>query len=334
MISAKNISKTYTLKQKQKGFKLPQKKSINAVKGVSIDIMKGKIIGLLGVNGAGKTTTIKMLSGLLSPDNGNIIIDDIIVQPGEKSIKNKVNIITGGERNLYWRLSAYENLEYFGTLYGINKKELTRRIPVLLDKVGLTGEENIPVERFSKGMKQRLQIAKGLINNPDYIFLDEPTLGLDINIAKKMRTYIRQLATEDNKGLLLTTHYIREAEELCDYIYVIDKGSIIKEGTPEELKRILTNDTETKIDFENLDESLIESVRAICLDLNIEVSIHEKSIVMKNGEGALSEILSEINKNNCLLIGMNVEQTTLEDALLNSIYKEGQNNEGTMDNIS
>ena len=141
---------------------------------------------------------------------------------------------------MYWRLTAKENLEYFGSLYGLSGDVLRDRIKELLKLVELEEAADIPVERYSKGMKQRLQTARGLINDPEYIFLDEPTLGLDIMIAKEIRELIRGLAVKKNKGILLTTHYISEAEELCDYIYVLDKGEVIAEGTKEELRSLLS----------------------------------------------------------------------------------------------
>lgn len=236
MIVAENISKTYKTKKGKQGFFKREIKYVDAVKNFSISIPKGKITGLLGINGAGKTTIIKMLSTLLSPDSGTIFIDEIDAVKEYMQAKTKINLISGGERNIYWRLTALENLEYFGSLYGIPKKVLKERIESILHLVGLYEICDIPVEKYSKGQKQRLQIARGLINNPDYIFLDEPTLGLDIVFAKQIREYIKLLAEKLNKGILLTTHYIYEADELCDYIYLIHKGELVCCGSPREIK--------------------------------------------------------------------------------------------------
>jgi ABC-2 type transport system ATP-binding protein len=141
-------------------------------------------------------------------------------------------MIAGGERMIYWRLTAKENLEYFGRLYNIPKGLLRERMEQLLGYVGLQEKEDTPVEQYSKGMKQRLQIARGLINDPKYIFMDEPTLGLDAPIARELRAFTRKLAKEQQKGILLTSHYIHEIEELCDYVYIIDKGKKLMEGVP------------------------------------------------------------------------------------------------------
>lgn len=175
-------------------------------------------------------------------------------------VKERINVISGGERNLYWRLTAIENLKYFGSLYGLSGVKLKEKIAELLKIVGLEEAEDIPVERYSKGMKQRLQIARGLINDPEYIFLDEPTLGLDIVIAKEIRTMIKELAQEGEKGVLLTTHYISEAEELCDYIYVLDKGRMIAQGTKEELKDLFASEPKMVLQEPGLEEILMKII--------------------------------------------------------------------------
>ncbi|XCP86436.1 ABC transporter ATP-binding protein [Roseburia hominis] len=237
-IIARNLVKDYELKEKRGLFRPRTRKTVHAVKGVSLEIPRGKIIGLLGINGAGKMTTIRMLSSVIEPTAGTLEMEGIDAIKEHRRVKERINVISDGERNLYWRLTAVENLEYFGSLYGISGDTLKKRIRNLLRIVDLEEAADIPVERYSKGMKQRLQIARGLVNDPAYIFLDEPTLGLDIVIAKEIRELIRRLAAEKEKGVLLTTHYISEAEELCDYIYVIDHGKIIARGTKEELQTL------------------------------------------------------------------------------------------------
>ena len=224
MIKAEHLSKTYLIKEKKHIFGKKEERKVPAVRDISLEIPKGNITGILGINGAGKTTTIRMLSSLIAPASGTLTMDGVDAVKHHLWVKERINIISGGERNLYWRLTARENLRYFGSLYGIDRKELEKRIRELLKTVGLEEAADIPVERYSKGMKQRLQIARGLINEPEYLFLDEPTLGLDILIAKEIRELILTLAKERQKGILLTTHYISEAEELCDYIYVLDRA--------------------------------------------------------------------------------------------------------------
>ncbi|MDO5344959.1 MAG: ABC transporter ATP-binding protein [Lachnospiraceae bacterium] len=228
-----------------------------------MEIPKGKITGVLGINGAGKTTTIRMLASILSPTSGSLTMDGVDAIQNHLWVKERINVISGGERNLYWRLTARENLRYFGSLYGISGPRLKERMERLLKLVGLEEAADIPVERYSKGMKQRLQIARGLINDPEYIFLDEPTLGLDIMIAKEIRSLISDLARKEGKGILLTTHYIREAEELCDYIYILEKGEMIAQGTSDALKELFQKSKKPRLIVEEpeLEEALMEIIR-------------------------------------------------------------------------
>jgi ABC-2 type transport system ATP-binding protein len=214
---------------------MTKKKSIEALKGISFKVEEGEIFGLLGPNGAGKTTAIKILTTLLAPSYGEANILGYKCFGQEKFIRDKINFIFGGERGLYWRLSAYENLQYFGDIYKVPGKILKERIPKLIKLVNLEGREHEKVETFSKGMKQRLQIARGLINDPKILFLDEPTIGLDPLGAKDLRNIILELKAK-GKTIMLTTHYMYEADELCDRIAIIDKGEIIDIGTAKQLK--------------------------------------------------------------------------------------------------
>ena len=265
-IIAQHLVKDYILKEKIKEksglFGRKQKRVIHAVKDISLEIPQEKIIGVLGINGAGKTTTIRMLASIIAPTSGSLTMNGVDAVKNHLWIKERNNVISGGERNLYWRLTAKENLRYFGSLYGLSGDDLNKRIAYLLRTVGLEEAANVPVERYSKGMKQRLQIARGLINDPIYLFMDEPTLGLDIVIAKEIRNLVSDLAHKEGRGILLTTHYISEAEELCDYIYILDKGRIIAEGTKEQLKGLLAYEPKvvTSVQEPSLEETLIEII--------------------------------------------------------------------------
>ncbi|CCN85942.1 ABC transporter (fragment) [Vibrio nigripulchritudo SFn27] len=251
MIEVSNLRKEYTIKNKIGVFRR-RKEKFCAVENISLNISEGQIVGLLGVNGAGKTTTIRMLSGLLKPTSGQYIFDGIDAVESYEKIKSKINVISGGERNLYWRISVKENLIYFGSLYGLKGKILTNTVEKLIDYVGLTSKRDVPVENLSKGMKQRLQFARGLINDPKYIFLDEPTLGLDVTVANQLRDDIKSLVKERKKGVLLTTHYMHEAEHLCDYIYIVDKGKIIMEDSIDSIKKIMKSQEKILIEVDNI----------------------------------------------------------------------------------
>lgn len=286
MIEARNLKKIYESKI-SKGLFRHEKVNFEAVKDVSIKIKEGEIVGLLGINGAGKTTTIKMLTTLLSPTLGEYFLDGIDAIKNPRIIKGKINMIAGGERMIYWRLTPVENLHYYGQLYGIPNNILKERIEYLLKLVGLYENKDKKVEEFSKGMKQRLQIARGLINDPNYIFMDEPTLGLDALTSKELREHVKMLTREKSKGILLTSHYMEEVEELADYIYVLDKGEIIKQGTVTELSK----DVFTKIVYKLTLHNKPESFKNYMLK---ELSLKDNTVEICN-ENNSYKITSSIN---------------------------------------
>ncbi|WP_059172106.1 ABC transporter ATP-binding protein [Bacillus sp. FJAT-27445] len=235
IISVKNVKRTYVTEQ---GFFKKKTKTVEALKGISFEVKKGEVFGLLGPNGAGKTTMIKILTTMLIATEGQATILGLDAETEYHKLRPQINFILGGERNLYWRLSASDNLTYFADLYKIPRSNQKEQIPKLLQLVGLEDAANQRVETFSKGMKQRLQIARGLINDPKILFLDEPSIGLDPVSARNLRQIIRQL-NEKGTTIVLTTHYMHEADELCDRIAFINRGELIAIDTPDNLKKML-----------------------------------------------------------------------------------------------
>ena len=213
-----------------------------AVGGVSFEVKAGEIFGLIGPNGAGKTTTIKILSTLLLPTSGsvNVLGYDATDDHTVMDLRRRINVISGGERGLYYRLSAKQNLEFFSDLYGISKRDQVALCPKLLEMVGLSDVANIKVEDFSRGMKQRLHIARALVNDPEILFMDEPTIGLDPEISRSIRKLIRNLSNS-GKTIILTTHYMYEAEELCDRMIILSHGKVVGRGTVGEIKDITSD---------------------------------------------------------------------------------------------
>src|SRR5437867_940071 len=211
-------------------------KEIEAVRGIDFAVEPGELFGLLGPNGAGKTTTIKMLITLLIPTGGTARVLGLDVVREAREVRKRIGYVFGGERGVYERLSGYDNLRYFAELYGVPAREQKQRIESLPELVGPEGREHERVEGYSRGMRQRLHVARGLLHDPPVIFLDEPTIGLDPVGAREIRATIASL-TEVGKTVLLTTHYMFEADALCDRIAVISQGSIVAEGTPLDLKR-------------------------------------------------------------------------------------------------
>ncbi len=278
MLKAENLGKVYHTSV-GKGFFKREKVTVEAVKNLNLEIREGQIVGLLGINGAGKTTTIKMLSTLLAPTVGNISIDGMDAVKNATEVKKFINMVAGGERMIYWRLTGRENLWYYGQLYGVEEKVLKKRMEYLLELVGLTEKQDVPVERYSKGMKQRLQIARGLINDPRYIFMDEPTLGLDAAISKELREYVKQIAYKEGKSILLTSHYMQEVEELCEYIYILDHGTVIAQGTPKELAHLAREHKILCLELQSITNELHGDLNRICLSVekNCSIQLDEKN---------------------------------------------------------
>lgn len=218
-----------------KGALRKKKEIVEAVRGISFTVNKGEIFGLLGQNGAGKTTTIKMLTTLLAPTSGVCKVFGYDSFGQEKLIRKRINFIFGGEMGVYRRLSGRDNLRYFANLYLLDAETREGRINKILELVELTDAADRLAETYSKGMIQRLQIARGLINDPEILFMDEPTVGLDPLGARMLRDIIRKLRNE-GKTVLLTTHYLPEAEELCERMVILDHGEIVARGTPAEIK--------------------------------------------------------------------------------------------------
>lgn len=326
MLEAKNLKKYYTIKERT-GWLSRKKKLIPAVNGIDLSIHKGEIIGLLGVNGAGKTTTIKMLSTLLTPTSGSIFVDGInaLKQPG--LIKQRVNMIAGGERMLYWRLTARENLMYFGRLYGLHGRALNKICSGLINLVGLDDAANLPVERYSKGMKQRLQIARGLINDPDYLFLDEPTLGLDAPVARQLRKTVKDLAACQGKGILLTSHYLEEVEELCDQVYVIDKGHLLLHDTPEHIVRTVVKDYFLQAVVDNILDSDLPWLKQELKQMHISVDVAQtdmgRLLKMRAEFDMTPQFITFVSSHNLTLKQLEAVKPSLEDAIIQLVGEGG-----------
>ena len=259
VVEAKDLRRTY---KTTTGTIRRRSLEVEAVRGVSFEIAEGELFGLLGPNGAGKTTTIKMLITLLIPTSGSAHVLGHDVVTDARWVRQRIGYVFGGDRGLYERLSALDNLRYFAELYGVEPRTQKGRIAELLELVGLTGREKERVEGFSRGMRQRLHIARGLLHDPPVVFLDEPTIGVDPVGARELRATIASL-TESGKTVLLTTHYMFEADALCDRIAVIAKGQIVAQGTPQELKRQVADGSVVEVEVFGAEEEAVERVRSL-----------------------------------------------------------------------
>ncbi|ERI92113.1 ABC transporter, ATP-binding protein [Clostridiales bacterium oral taxon 876 str. F0540] len=313
--------KKYFITRKKKFLKTIEKKEFKAVEGVSFDIYKGEIFGLLGPNGAGKTTTIKMITGLLRPTSGSVCVMNKDVDKKPLEALKSLGTVLAGDRSIYWKLTARENLEYFASLYGCNKSEGKKRAELIINRLGLSEKADELVEKFSTGMKQKVALGKALIPNAPVVLLDEPTLGLDPQSALNLREIILDIKNE-GRTVLLTTHYMEEADFLCDRIAIIDGGKIIALDTPENLKKSINEIKSIKIELNKVDNKLLEEIKTIdniknvISDYNSEKRNYTLTIHHTNGNTIIQKLLDCISKNKSQILNINVLEPSLEDVFI------------------
>ncbi len=223
-----------------------RKDEITAVEKVNIRIGKGELFGILGPNGAGKTTLIKLLCTLILPTEGIAYVNGYNIAEDSGDVRESIGFITTDERSFYWRLTGRQNLKFFASLHNFYSYDAQKKVDELLNIVGLKNRADDRFLSYSTGMKQRMAIARGLLNNPEVVFMDEPTKGLDPRTAQNLRGFVKErIVKEQGKTVFLSTHHLGEAEQLCDRIAIIDEGEIRVIGSPEELKSTLdkTNPT-------------------------------------------------------------------------------------------
>jgi len=300
-----------------KGVLRRTKTQVVAVKDVSFEIDYGELFGLVGPNGAGKTTTIKMLTTMLIPTSGTATVLGYDIQKDVKKIRERIGIVLGGERGLYTRVNAIDNLRYFADLYGVPVNTQEKRVKELLQFMGLWDRAQDRVETYSKGMKQRLHLARGLINDPQIVFMDEPTIGLDPEIAKETRNMIKELA-EKGKTILLTTHYMFEADELCKRVAIIRNGEIVALDTPSGLKKYVKDTSVVEIEGFGITEKEVAKFKEVPEVLSISADLSENKQVLKIQTPKGSEIISDAQDilKNSRIYDLKVKEPTLEDAYL------------------
>jgi ABC-2 type transport system ATP-binding protein len=298
-------------------------KEIVAVEDISFEIGSGELFGLLGPNGAGKTTTVKMLTTLLIPTAGSANIQgyDVVKQANE--VRKRIGFIFGGERGLYWRLSGIDNLRYFASLYHVDPQVARQRIPFLLDMVGLKERGNERVEGYSRGMKQRLHVARTLLHDPQILFLDEPTIGLDPVGAREFRQVILNLQSE-KKTILLTTHYMFEADALCQRVGVINHGHIVALDSPEGLKQHVSDLSVIELEVFGIPQEVIERLRAQPYVDAVAVENRDQRQVLQvqslRGSAAVPDLMASLNG---VRVGrVQVREPTLEDAYVRLVGGE------------
>ncbi len=292
-----------------------------ALEDINLKVREGIIFGLLGPNGAGKTTLIRILSTLLLPTSGEAYVDGFDVVKEANKVRKIINLVSGGERPGYGILTTEENLMYYAQIYGLSRREAKERIEEVNRLIGLDEFLHKRLNTLSTGMIQKYALARGLLNKPKILFLDEPTLGLDVENARIIRRLVRRLVDEGLiKTILLTSHYMAEVEELCDYIAIINKGRIIAEGTVEELKNMVSREVIYNIDVKAIETPKLEFLKNVDSVVGYTVRMSNISgearirIVMSYED--ISRILDTLERNRIKILRIHQDRISLEDVFL------------------
>lgn len=338
-IQTTDLRRVYKLRGPKKGKDDP--KTITALDGVDLEIKRGELFGLLGPNGAGKTTLIKILSTLLMPTSGTALVNGMDVVSQVKEIRREISMVSGGETSGYGLLTVEENLWMFARFYGLDTKVAKRRIQEMLEVVGMWDRRRAKISDLSTGLRQKMNFIRGFISDPNIVFLDEPTLGLDVQAARDVRAFVTQwMQDHPDRTVLLTTHYMAEADELCDRLAIIDQGKLMAMDSPEALKHQLQRDVIFDLKVEPLgtrpsSDEMIEAVPGVrqvsVADHNDYTSLN----LMLEAEDTLSQVLSHLQKRGSSLLSLEKREPTLEDVFVTLVgrrldvdtsqHEEGEN---------
>ena len=318
-VETKSLTRVFNPKKKKEG------KSVTALDRVDLRIENGELFGLLGPNGAGKTTLLKILSTLLLPTSGKAYVAGFDVEKDFQEVRKRINMVSGGEISGYGLLTVKENLWMFTQFYGMKSAVAFKRIDEMLDLFGMSEKKNEKVRTLSTGMRQKMNVIRGFVTDPDILFLDEPTLGLDVNASRVIRNYIVEwVEKKSDKTVLLTTHYMAEADQLCDRIAIIDDGKILACDTPDNLKKLVKTSTMLKIDVTLLNNKgvldMIPGVEKFTYTDDPVSNMTSLKFVLRD-ESAVSDIVSEIVHSGAKILGLRKTEPTLEDVFIKMVGK-------------
>lgn len=285
-----------------------------AVDSVSFDVKEGELFGLLGPNGAGKTTIINMMSTLLNPSSGRALVAGFDISKDREAVRRSIGIVFQ-EPALDSQLTGGENLDFHAMMYGIGKEERKKRIREVLGLLELTPKADVLVDNYSGGMKRRLELARGLIHRPKVLFLDEPTLGLDAQTRSRIWDYIRELNRQHRVTIILTTHYMEEADYLCDRVAIIDYGRIVAFDTPERLKDVLGGDVVT-LEVDGNTGALVKHLKNLKWLKTMKEHDGRLNLTMERGDRRIPLLVSIAQKNGIKITAVNLHKPSLQDVFL------------------
>ncbi|MDD1763500.1 MAG: ABC transporter ATP-binding protein [Methanobacteriaceae archaeon] len=288
--------------------------SIKALDNLNLDIKKGELLGIIGPNGAGKTTAIRITCCILKPDQGDVLVDGYSIHDDPLKIKSIIGYLPE-EPNLYERFKARDLLRYFSELYGVPKADINPRIDELLELVGMTHRADDRINTFSKGLRQRIGIARALVHDPRVIIFDEPTMGLDPATSQTIRNFINQL--KGDKTIILCTHYMDEADQLCDRVVLLDQGRIRDMGTTHHLKSKVHGDLILEIRVKNPLKSDGEAISAMSSVETLEI-VDDHYLISLNSRKEISRIIDVLGSR---ALAINTKEPTMEDVFIRTLGK-------------
>ena len=337
IIEVKNLVKTYKIIEKKDGllgyFKnliRPKYKEFTAVNNINFNIDEGELVGYIGENGAGKSTTIKMLTGLLTPTAGNVLINGLV--PYKKRIENNKNIgaVFGQKTQLWWDLPVIESFRLIKKMYKIPENEYRKNLKRFTEILELKDLLNKQVKNLSLGQKMRCEIAATFLHNPKIVYLDEPTIGLDVLVKENIRKFIKAINKEKKTTVILTTHDLKDIEDVCDRIILLDKGQIIYDGEKQNFKDIYGKYVIANFIVNSKNENINNSVGT--KDFNVlEETESRLTIKFSHDETTIVKIMNEISKY-CVIEDIHMKEAELED-ILKEIYKGAHKNVKNNDDI-
>jgi ABC-2 type transport system ATP-binding protein len=316
-----DLNRTFKLKREKKKNSTNNDGKVVALENMNLKIHQGELFGLLGPNGAGKTTLIKILSTLLLPTSGTALVDGIDVVKYPEEVRKRINMVTGGEQCGYGILNVRETLWMFSQLYGIPTKKAKKKIEELLKFLDMEKFAKTKIGKLSTGMRQKLNVMRGFVCDPKIIFLDEPTLGLDVQVSRDVRKYVRTwLAENPERTVLLTTHYMAEADELCDRLAVIDQGKALVCDSPQNLKKSLTKDAvfhiEVGLTLNGMEKfNQVPGVKKFAYEHKSHLGRTLLKFILEE-ESAISNVTESISDNGSKIVSLSKVEPSLEDVFV------------------
>lgn len=335
IIEVKDLIKTYKVIKKEDGlvgyFKnliRPKYKELTAVNHINFEIQKGELVGYIGENGAGKSTTIKMLTGLLTPTSGEIVVNGLV--PNEKRIQNNKNIgaVFGQKTQLWWDLPVIESFRLIKKMFKIPENEYRKNLKRFTEILDLEDLLDKQVKNLSLGQKMRCEIAATFLHNPKIVYLDEPTIGLDVFVKENIRTFIKEINKEKKTTVILTTHDLKDIEDVCDRIILLDSGQIIYDGEKQKFKDIYGKYTLAELIVSSKNLSIKDKLKSNNFEI-IEENENKMKIKFKHDETTIVKIMNDISEY-CVIEDIYMRESELEDILkeiYKGAYKNGENND-------